>query len=44
MPFILRERGDGYYERVGECFVYGIMDGEVLRGTEKGDFREFRVR
>jgi hypothetical protein len=29
MPFILRPNGD-HYTFVGETYVYGIMDGEVL--------------
>jgi hypothetical protein len=31
VPYILRAvEGEGGYELVGECFVYGIMEGEVM--------------
>jgi hypothetical protein len=32
VPFILRKLSSGGYHFVGECYVHGIMDGEVLRG------------
>jgi hypothetical protein len=32
VPFILRKLSSGGYHLVGECYVHGIMDGEVLRG------------
>ena len=35
VPFILRsgvEKGSEYYSIVGDCYVHGIMDGEVARG------------
>jgi hypothetical protein len=28
--FFVRERGDGTYELIGECYVHGIMEGEVM--------------
>ncbi|KAL2070378.1 hypothetical protein VTL71DRAFT_13404 [Oculimacula yallundae] len=31
-PFIVRPREEGGYFLVGECHVYGLMDGEVLVG------------
>ena len=43
MPFVLRRRDHGYYELVGEAYVFGIMDGEFLENdplTE--DFYLFR--
>jgi len=30
VPYILRPRGDGGYTYVGDCFVYGLMDGEAM--------------
>ncbi|KAI1259471.1 HET-domain-containing protein [Xylariaceae sp. FL1019] len=31
-PMLLRARLDGSYEVVGDCYVHGIMDGEVILG------------
>lgn len=28
--YVLRERGEGKWEFVGECYVHGLMDGEAL--------------
>lgn len=36
VPVVLSERGSGdekYFEMVGECFVYGLMDGEAVAET-----------
>ncbi|KAF2447731.1 hypothetical protein P171DRAFT_354406, partial [Karstenula rhodostoma CBS 690.94] len=30
VPFILREASEGGYKLVGEAYVDGVMDGEVL--------------
>ena len=30
VPYILRPRDDGSYAVIGECYVHGIMHGEVL--------------
>ncbi|KAH9210809.1 heterokaryon incompatibility protein-domain-containing protein [Leptodontidium sp. 2 PMI_412] len=30
VPYVLRPRGDGRYTYVGDCFVYGLMDGEAM--------------
>jgi hypothetical protein len=35
MPFILRPKGS-YYTFIGECYVHGIMDGEVLDAAQTG--------
>ena len=32
VPFILRKLPSGEYHLVGECYVHGIADGEVLGG------------
>ncbi|KAF4424738.1 hypothetical protein F53441_14220 [Fusarium austroafricanum] len=37
VPYLLRPVGEGRYELVGECFVQGIMHGEVLEALEKLD-------
>lgn len=31
VPFILRPKGDGSYEFVGDAYVHGKMDGEAMR-------------
>ncbi|CZR55536.1 uncharacterized protein PAC_05424 [Phialocephala subalpina] len=34
VPFVLRRRNDrdqGFYQMIGECYVHGIMDGEVVK-------------
>jgi hypothetical protein len=31
VPFVLQESSDGYFKFIGECYVYGIMDGEVWK-------------
>ena len=30
VPFVIRERDNGNYSLVGECYVHGLMDGEAL--------------
>jgi hypothetical protein len=30
VPYVLRPCGNGQYTYVGDCFVYGLMDGEAL--------------
>lgn len=49
VPFLLRKDGDhgkveeqGTYQLVGECYVHGIMDGEVVK-DKKGTEMEFRI-
>ncbi|KAI0911997.1 HET-domain-containing protein [Ustulina deusta] len=32
-PMIVRPRSDGEYEVVGDCYIHGAMDGEVLLGA-----------
>lgn len=44
VPFILNRREDGYLELVGEAYVHGIMDGEVVRSAQKEDLTVFRIR
>lgn len=31
VPFVLRESSDGYFKLIGECYIHGIMDGEVMK-------------
>ncbi|KAL2043751.1 hypothetical protein N7G274_003270 [Stereocaulon virgatum] len=30
IPFVVRRKGGGEFELVGECYVHGIMDGEIV--------------
>jgi hypothetical protein len=39
MPFVLRQE-NGYYVLVGECYVHGKMDGEVMKDVKAGKLRE----
>jgi hypothetical protein len=31
VPFIPRKDKEGFFKFVGECYVHGIMDGEVMK-------------
>jgi hypothetical protein len=35
VPYLLRPVGEEKFELAGECFVQGIMHGEILEGLEK---------
>jgi hypothetical protein len=36
VPFLLREMKDsnGFYQLIGECYIHGIMDGELFKNGE----------
>ena len=34
VPVVLRDRGGGYYEFIGECYIHGMMDGESVPRCE----------
>ncbi|KAH7371808.1 hypothetical protein BKA64DRAFT_715299 [Cadophora sp. MPI-SDFR-AT-0126] len=44
VPYMLRKTGEGF-EIVGECYVYGIMDGAIMGAfpAEKGAGESFRI-
>ncbi|EPE33887.1 hypothetical protein GLAREA_06900 [Glarea lozoyensis ATCC 20868] len=44
VPLVLRPAGDGLFLLIGECYVHGIMDGEVMKGVENGEFEKKRIR
>jgi hypothetical protein len=31
VPFVLRKMDDSTYKLVGECYVHGVMDGEIMK-------------
>ena len=35
VPFVVREVASDVYILVGECYVYGIMDGEAMQDVAK---------
>ena len=39
VPFVVRKRGDGKYRFIGECYVHGIMDGELMEAATDGEIR-----
>ncbi|KAF3000659.1 hypothetical protein E8E13_000025 [Curvularia kusanoi] len=41
-PFVLRSIGDEAYRLVGECYVHGLMKGEIWAAAS-GALRDFRV-
>lgn len=43
VPFILRQSGSGEHRLIGEVFVHGIMNGEVLEDTDL-EFSKVSVR
>ncbi len=43
MPFVLRPKGDDQWEFVGECYVHGIMNGEVVGEAKREDVKMFRL-
>ena len=43
VPFVLREKENGYWELVGEAYVHGIMDGSWVRKAVKEDVMDFKI-
>jgi hypothetical protein len=35
VPFVLRDVGEGEYQLIGEAYVFGIMDGEFVKGDSR---------
>lgn len=45
VPFVLRDVGNGYHQLVGECYVHGIMDGELMsQGNITSYEQDFWIR
>ena len=42
---VIMHKADSYYKHRGECFVLGVMDGEVMEHLEKGtvSLEEFEI-
>lgn len=38
VPVIVRPDGDGYYVLVGDCHIYGMMQGEMVPRIRAGEF------
>jgi hypothetical protein len=45
VPFVLRPE-DGWYSLVGECYMYGLMEGQAIEGWRTGRLRDstFSIR
>ena len=37
VPFILTPVRDGHHKLIGECYIHGVMDGELVEGLDSGD-------
>jgi hypothetical protein len=42
-PVILRPAAEGTYQVTGECYVHGIMDGEVVDAAERKEYEVVRI-
>jgi hypothetical protein len=43
VTMLIRKEGD-FHRLVGECFVWGLMNGEGLQDRKDEDFEDFRLR
>jgi len=43
VPFLLRAVEEDTFRLVGECYVYGIMNGEVGRASKEDDLKTFHI-
>jgi hypothetical protein len=43
VPMLIRKEGD-FHRLVGECFIWGLMNGEGLQDRKDEDFEDFRLR
>jgi hypothetical protein len=41
-PVVLRKCGD-LYRVLGESYIDGVMDGELVEAKEKGEFKEVEI-
>jgi hypothetical protein len=38
VPFVIRDKGDGYHEFIGECYLHSAMNGEFFEGVRPDDY------
>jgi hypothetical protein len=45
VPFVLRpdQREKGAWELIGDCYVHGAMNSEVVRRARRKDVVEYRI-
>jgi heterokaryon incompatibility protein (HET) len=39
VPFVLRKYPDGNYKLIGDCYINGVMEGELMEGLKTGAVR-----
>jgi hypothetical protein len=39
VPFVLRQLDEDYWMLVGECYLHGFMDGEILEEEKAGSVK-----
>lgn len=44
VPFLLRNRSDGFLEFVSDAYLHGVMDGSFVRDAKQEDLKEFKIR
>lgn len=43
VPFVIRGTANGQYQLVGECYIHGIMKGEVLEQKDIGTLEDIKI-
>jgi hypothetical protein len=43
VPHVIRDDGDGYFKLVGECYMHGTIDGEIMT-REDLTLQDFKLR
>jgi hypothetical protein len=43
IPLVVRKKGEGVVEIIGECYLHGYMDGEALNGDGKTKFTQLAI-
>jgi hypothetical protein len=42
-PVILRRDNEGFHKVIGECYVDGVMDGEIIDAKDRGEYQEVEI-